>query len=158
VQRHKELSTSTKDIHTTTTLYTIERPYSLPGITYKLKVEIDGKLENLYLTVSLLDGKPYEVFLAGNIRDTSKIVAQYIDTTTRLASLSMRRGVPLLEIIQQLEKAPSTYLYSIPIKIASVLKEFLPKDQIPKCTECGGEVVFSEGCHKCTSCGLSRCE
>ena len=28
---------------------------------------------------------------------------------------------------------------------------------MPECPECGGQIVMSEGCIECKSCGFSRC-
>ena len=59
-------------------------------------------------------------------------------------------------------------LLSIPDAIAWVLESHYMKDKpaagetadlggSPKCPECGGELVFSEGCMHCPQCGYSKC-
>ncbi|RLF68158.1 MAG: adenosylcobalamin-dependent ribonucleoside-diphosphate reductase [Thermoplasmata archaeon] len=134
-----------------------ERPYCLESFSFKIPLDMGGKVENTYITVGVTDKQPYEVFVNGNVRDADPVVAQYIDTTTRLISLSMRGGIPLVKIIEQLEKVPSSHIYSVSHKIAQVLKEFLPQDSFEPCPECGGQRVFAEGCEKCVSCGWARC-
>jgi ribonucleoside-diphosphate reductase alpha chain len=135
-----------------------ERPYCLDGFTFKLAIDMgDGKVENAYLTVNLYEGSLYEIFLNGNIREAAPIIAQYIDTTTRLISLSLRGGTPLEKVIEQLEKVPCSHLFSIPHKIAHALREFLPDDAHEPCPDCGEKVIFSEGCEKCSACSWGRC-
>jgi len=135
----------------------LDRPYKIPSYTFKLQADLDGKIENLYINVGLVDNKPYEVFVNGNIRDVAPVIAQYIDTTTRLISLAMRYGTPIDKIVEQLEKVPCGHIYSIPHKVANVLKEFIPESIAVKCPECGFNATFSEGCLKCTSCGWGKC-
>lgn len=59
-------------------------------------------------------------------------------------------------------------LLSIPDAIAWVLESHYMKDVhhggettdlggSPKCPECGGELVLSEGCMHCPQCGYSKC-
>jgi len=139
------------------TFLEVERPYTVPGKTYKLKIDLGDRVENVYLTVNCLEpGIPYELFLAGNIREVDRIVGEFIDTTTRLVSLAMRAGTPLSKLIEQLEKVPGTALYSLPIKIANALREYLNASEQPLCPDCGNIVHFQEGCMKC-SCGWSKC-
>ena len=138
----------------------LKRPYCLDSKTFKIKLDLGkDKVENTYVTVSVVDNTPYEVFLHGNIRDASPIVRQYIDTTTRLISVSLRGQVSLLEIIKQLEKVPASHLFSIPYKIAQILKEFIPEDTTLSelCPECESPTIFTEGCVKCTDCGWTKC-
>ncbi len=135
-----------------------ERPYCLEGFTFKIPIDMGNKkVENAYLIVNTHEGNLYEVFLLGNIKEADPVVAQYIDTTTRLTSLALRGGIPLDKVVEQLEKVPCSYIYSIPHKIARILREFLPDDTHDPCPECGEKAIFSEGCEKCTACHWSRC-
>lgn len=161
-----------------------ERPYCLDGFTFKLKLDLGGKLENVYVTVTTIDSKPYEIFVYGNVRDADQIIAQYIDTVSRLISLSLRGGVPLEMVITQLRKVPCSHVFSIPHKLADILQEFLvePSFQIQQpeikyvahpsndvsmqattltdcCPNCAKTNTFIrvEGCLKCRECGWSKC-
>lgn len=102
------------------------RPYCLEGFTFKIKLDMGGRLENTYITVTTVDNRPYEIFVYGNVRDADQIIAQYIDTVSRLISLSLRSGAPLDTVITQLRKVPCSHIFSIPHKIADILQEFLP--------------------------------
>jgi len=136
-----------------------ERPYCLESFTFKVPLDMGGKVENVYTTVGCYKMQPYEVFVNGNIREAETHVAQHIDTTTRLTSLALRYNVPLERVIEQLQKIPSCHIYSIPHKMAQILKEFLPPpDEYPPCPECGStkDRIFSEGCEKC-QCGWAKC-
>ena len=156
-ENHLEAPGDVQSENTMSTLHIREeRPYRLPGHIFKLKMDMGGKVENVYVIVGISKDKPYEVFVAGNIKEADPIVAQQIDTTTRLVSLAMRAGAPLDLVVEQLEKVPCSYVYSIPAKVANVLREFLGKGGMDPCPECGGETIFQEGCIKCT-CGWSRC-
>jgi ribonucleoside-diphosphate reductase alpha chain len=135
-----------------------ERPYCLDGYIFKMPVDMGGgRVENAYLCVGMYEGIPYEMFVIGNIRDADEGVAQSIDSITRLASLSLRGGVPLDKVIEQLEKITCGHIFSVPHKVAHVLKEFLAEDNLDPCPECGEKIFFSEGCEKCNSCGWARC-
>jgi len=134
------------------------RPYRLDGHIYKLRIELGPeRIENVYVVIGLLDGKPYELFVNGNIREVSDQIAQQIDTTTRLTSLALRTGAPIKAVIGQLERIPGGHIYSLPHKIAGILESYLPEANLPKCPDCAAPVRIIEGCAKCTQCGWSKC-
>jgi ribonucleoside-diphosphate reductase alpha chain len=158
------------------------RPYCLDAFVFKRKLDMDGKLQNVYVIVGMHENRPYELFIQGNVRAVSPTMAQFIDTVTRMTSLPLRWGVPIESIIEQLEKTPEQHMYSLPHKIADVLKEFLPPsdneigmsedpeeltDDFPRdmtdsnacgCPVCHeGHLVMQEGCMHCNSCGWSGC-
>jgi hypothetical protein len=76
----------------------------------------------------------------------------------RMASLSLRNGVPIDEIVQQLQKA-SADITTMAAAASRVLKKYI-KNGAPvtgqRCPTCGKELVYLEGCVSCT-CGWSRC-
>lgn len=138
-------------------LLELERPYCIDAKVFKVPMEMGDKVENAYIIIGLVDDKPYEVFVHGNIREVDKVTANYIDTTTRLVSLAMKGGVPLKYTISQLSKVPGTMLYSLPVKIANILKNFLEPEEMPQCPKCKSKLVFLEGCTKCSGCDWSEC-
>lgn len=137
----------------------LDRPSKLPGYVFKVKVNLDGNLQNAYISVTLQDDKPYEVFVYSNIMELDPNAATALDTITRLISLALRSGATTKRVIEQLEKVSGATIYSLPLKIASILKEFLPPEETQKalCPECGYELSFKEGCISCDNCGWSKC-
>ena len=82
------------------------------------------------------------------------------NTLCRSISLSLRFGVPLLEVISQLEKSV-VVVNDMPSHLARILKMYLAsKESLPEtnCPECDtGTLIFTEGCEKCPDCGWSKC-
>jgi ribonucleoside-diphosphate reductase alpha chain len=82
---------------------------------------------------------------------------------TRMLSLSLRHGVPIQYICEQLQKDKYSEIMSFSRVVARVLKHYIKdgtKATIEKtCTTCGaaGTVVYQEGCMSCTNCGASKC-
>ena len=75
----------------------LRRPPVLEGRTYQLKTPQNEAA--FYLTINKLDGVPYELFI--NSRDTHSF--QWVAALTRLASLALRKGIPVADIASELE-------------------------------------------------------
>jgi ribonucleotide reductase alpha subunit len=78
---------------------------------------------------------------------------------TRQLSVSLRHGVPVQYVIEQVEKAKGN-LSSFAKCVARVLKKYVPdgtKISGQNCPECNGELTRAEGCYCCVSCGYSKC-
>lgn len=155
------------------------RPRCLNGYTFKVRVQLDDSIENVYITVNVHEDRPYEIFVQGNIREKNPVVVQSIDSITRLTSLAMQGEVPLERIIEQLRKVPCSHIYSMPHKIATVLDEFLmptvaeEKEVVQEepvslrvvandkfrwtCPDCTAKMILQEGCMSCRNCGYSKC-
>ena len=136
-----------------------------------------------YIVVGLLNNKPYEIFIEnrelpqgkgrmikqsrGNYKFVQEgyekiITAEMTDeqaAITRLASTSLRHGVDIKFLVEQLQKTPGD-LFSFTKGLARVLKKYIPdgaKSTI-KCNDCGSSnVIFEEGCNSCKDCGSSKC-
>jgi len=81
---------------------------------------------------------------------------------TRTLSLSLRHGVPIQYLVEQLQKDKHSDMGSFSKVIARVLKCHIPDGTIStsdkKCASCGVEgLVYKEGCVTCSSCGTSKC-
>ena len=150
---------------------------------------VNVKGEKFCIAVGIQNGQPYEIFgghlnglgLKSNFKK-GKIVKiknkQYsleIDDITiddfskqftpteqimfRLASTSLRHGVPIQFIVEQLQKATED-ITSMGSAAARVLKKYIPVGEEAKgqsCPSCGNGLVYLEGCVTCTTCGWSKC-
>lgn len=82
-------------------------------------------------------------------------------TLSRMVSMSLRHGVPIQFIVEQLQKDQNDDLWSFNRVLARVLKKWV-KDGIKRdktCPSCGDTngLVYEEGCLKCLSCSYSKC-
>lgn len=145
-----------------------QRPNLLTGFTEKMKTGYG----NLYVTVNLHDGQPFEVF--AHIGKSGYTTMADTEAICRLISLSLRSQIPVEQVIRQLRGiggsnqifADGSRVFSIPDAIAQVLdrhfgegKSGLPPLTQPAeiCPECAGPMNFSSGCYACPSCGYSTC-
>jgi ribonucleoside-diphosphate reductase alpha chain len=81
---------------------------------------------------------------------------------TRMLSLSLRHGVPVQYLVEQLRKDRHSDLQSFSTLIARVLKGYIvdgTRATIEKtCTECGStNLQYQQGCASCADCGNSKC-
>lgn len=80
---------------------------------------------------------------------------------TRSLSMKLRHGIPLIYIVDMLQKDElGSELYSFNKVIARVLKNYIPDGtkKKGKCPNCGSEdLVLQEGCFVCRDCSYSRC-
>ena len=142
-----------------------ERPVSLPSITDKIKTG----LGNLYVTITFLDNKPFEVFTS--IGKSGYSTMADAEAIGRLISLALRSGVDPKEVILQLKGIGGSepvfteggLVQSIPDAVAKVLERHLGevkenrrdflKDTCPMC----GATLPDEKCPVCPNCGWTRC-
>lgn len=127
------------------------------------------------------------LYITLNRDDNGNIVESFIHTSkggicqantnavNRLVSLSLRSGVKVDEIIDQLKgiycpacssaknKGKDIDGLSCPDILSRTLQEFHQKKQIQerpkglKCPDCGTELYNEEGCVNCPNCGWSKC-
>jgi ribonucleoside-diphosphate reductase alpha chain len=149
-----------------------ERPETLDGFTTKMKTGYG----HLYVTVTEYDGKPFEVF--ATIGKSGRSTTAKTEAIGRLASLALRSGIKVDEIVHQLKGIGGEHpvfqngglVLSIPDAIARVLdRRYLSGDAVKrnhkseyslmgeKCPECGQTVSFEEGCILCHFCGFNKC-
>lgn len=81
---------------------------------------------------------------------------------TRVISMSLRHGVPIQYITEQLKKDKHSDLYSFSTIIARVLKGYIPdgtKVTAEKtCPQCdSSNLAYQGGCATCMDCGNSKC-
>jgi len=149
-----------------------ERPETLEGFTTRMKTGYG----HLYVTVTEYDGKPFEVF--ATIGKSGRSTTAKTEAIGRLASLALRSGIKVNEIIDQLKGIGGEHpvfqngglVLSIPDAIARVLdRRYISGDAVKgnhkseyslmgeKCPECGQTVSFEEGCILCHFCGFNKC-
>lgn len=81
---------------------------------------------------------------------------------TRVISMSLRHGVPIQYVVEQLKKDRRSDLQSFSGVIARVLKGYIPDGTAPTaekaCPSCGkGALVYQSGCVSCSECQWSKC-
>jgi len=102
-----------------------ERPVALPSYTTKVPTGYGS----LYVTITELDGKPFEVFCS--IGKSGASIMAKAEVTGRLSSLALRYGVPVEKVIEQLINISGsetrawkdTIIKSIPDAVGKVLQE-----------------------------------
>ena len=78
----------------------------------------------------------------------------------RMISMSLRHGVPLQFIIDQLQR--SKEFLGFEKAVSRVLKHYMKEGEVyeskDKCPHCGGTMIFQESCFICKSCGKGGCQ
>jgi ribonucleoside-diphosphate reductase alpha chain len=149
-----------------------DRPETLEGLTTKIRTGMG----NLYVTVTEMNGRPFEVF--ATIGKSGKSTTAKTEAIGRLVSLALRSGVHVEKIIDQLKGICGEHpvfqkdglVLSIPDAISRILeKHYLKGDQEGRrrkqeysllgetCPDCGQTISFEEGCMTCHFCGFSKC-
>jgi len=146
-----------------------DRPETLHGITDKIKTGFG----NLYVTINISQGKPFEVF--AQIGKSGYDTMADTEAICRLISLALRSGVEVEDIIEQLEGiggdsqviATGGVIRSVPDAVAKVLRKHFGNGKAAKaapdigamrCPDCTGRMVAESGCISCPNCGYSRCK
>lgn len=130
-----------------------ELPDTLSATRYRIKV--DG-LKVYIIICEDADGNPVEIFTKWPYqRDSSW------DAVCRSLSLSLRYGIPLSEVVKQMEKSIKA-INDMPSQLARILKTYQSEKGVDvvgyQCPECGGKIIYTEGCEKCLdNCGWSKC-
>lgn len=151
-----------------------KRPKRLHGRVFHTK--INGELHSVI--IGMLKMKPIEVFcVKGRIEDANvdiikekkgvysyngiRIVENMSDDQkiiTRLISLALRHGADNVHAVEQISKVPGP-MNGFAKAIARCLKQLIKDGEKASgsCQNCGGELIFENGCKTCHSCGWSAC-
>ena len=81
---------------------------------------------------------------------------------TRVISTSLRHGVPVQFLVEQMLKDKESDLFSFSKVVARCLKNYITDGTVSSdknCEFCGAEnsLIYQEGCVTCASCGQSKC-
>ena len=135
------------------------------GAGYIKKADLPDKLKANRYRVRVKNQKVYIIICENDEGQPMEVFAKFPyegggswSTVCRSISLSMRYGVPLQDIIKQLDKSVAV-LNDMPSVLARILKTYLVDKGVwvPKCPECKSDLVFEEGCEKCYNCGFNKC-
>ncbi len=143
----------------------LDRPDSLPSVTDKIKTGFG----NLYVTISFLDQKPFEVFTS--IGKSGYTTMADAEAMGRMISLALRSGVDPKDVISQLKGIGGSepvfteggLVQSLPDAIAKVLERHFGETKNNSkdlyqiiCKVCGASLP-DEKCPTCPNCGWNRC-
>ncbi|MFQ6007558.1 MAG: vitamin B12-dependent ribonucleotide reductase [Candidatus Zixiibacteriota bacterium] len=162
------LSTISSPVDKVKQVKVLQRPSILSGITEKIKTGYG----NLYVTINIKDGRPFEVF--AHIGKSGYTTMADTEAICRLISLALRSNVPVVQVIRQLRGiggssqiySGGAKIFSIPDAIAQVLNRHFGEPESKKedtdesaeiCPDCGGVMMFDAGCFTCAACGYSTC-
>ncbi len=130
---------------------------------------------NIYVTVNFDEEGICEVF--SSLGKAGGCASAQLEAICRLISLALRSGVDVASIVKHLRgiRCPSIAweeghaVLSCPDAIGGVLERQLQGEGTEvkgdgyggnpwgQCPECGGMLVYQEGCHICPACGYTKC-
>ena len=145
------------------------KPYEVLGGEAKL-IEIPRKLSKGTLSkrVFKTTNSKYDLTVGKGDEELSiKDVVSVFDNPnhagyTRVISTSLRHGVPVQFLVEQMQKDKNADLFSFSKVIARCLKTYIidgTKSSSKVCQACGAEdsIIYQEGCESCKACGSSKC-
>ena len=179
----KELNLSRQEVHSGI----VTAPKRLPTLDADIH-SVSVKGEKFAIVVGLQNNQPYEIFgghmnglgiknhCKGKLTKMKKghyslsfdniVINKFSEQFTpteqimfRLTSTSLRHGVPIKFIVEQLQKATED-ITSMASAAARVLKKYIKDgEQVhgQSCPSCGNGLIYMEGCVSCSTCGWSKC-
>jgi ribonucleoside-diphosphate reductase alpha chain len=152
-------------------------PRQRPKVTSGVTEKVTTGCGNIYVTVNSDENGLFEVF--STLGKAGGCASAQLEATCRLISLALRSGVDVADVVRHLRgiRCPSIAweegkaVLSCADAIASVLEKHikgdgskpgfedygLPKNLGGQCPECGGLLVYQEGCFICPACGYTKC-
>ena len=135
----------------------VMEPMKMPEIKPQKGLEIETSEGTVHISVTIIDDKPYEVFITTPVESKH---SEVYEALARTFSISLRCGVPAKLLLQQIEDANKKY-GSVVSPTYAVLRAFRKLDMngvSPEiCPECGSTIAIQEGCQKCLACGFAKC-
>lgn len=102
----------------------------------------------------------YDLIFEDNtiIKNITKETTENEDSLTRMVSLSLRHGIPLQYIVEQLLKVEGE-MFCFAKSISRTLKKYIKNGtkSTEICPDCQIKMEFENGCFICKNCGFSRC-
>jgi ribonucleoside-diphosphate reductase alpha chain len=155
-------------------------PRKRPKVTTGVTERVNTGCGYIYVTVNF-DGQGIsEVF--STLGKAGGCAAAQLEGISRLTSLALRSGIDVESIVKQLRgiRCPSIAweqghaILSCGDAIASVLEKYIRektgtnpkmpsqvtetvKSWAGQCPDCGGPLIYQEGCNICVACGFTKC-
>ena len=145
------------------------KPYEvIGGEAHQIEIPKKYKQGNLLKRSFKTQNSKYDLTIgAGDESLTVKDVVSIFDNPnhagyTRVISTSLRHGVPVQFLVEQMQKDKEADLFSFSRVIARCLKNYIldgTSASDKDCLKCGAEdsLIYQEGCVTCTSCGDGKC-
>ncbi|MDP2930914.1 MAG: vitamin B12-dependent ribonucleotide reductase [Chloroflexota bacterium] len=151
-------------------------PRKRAKVTTGVTEKVNTGCGNIYVTVNSDEAGICEVF--SHLGKSGGCASAQLEATCRLISLALRAGIYLGSVVKQLRgiRCPSLAwedgkaVLSCADAIAGVLEKHITGDDKPQfqdyglaknlagqCPDCGGLLVYQEGCFICPGCGYTKC-
>jgi ribonucleoside-diphosphate reductase alpha chain len=155
-------------------------PRKRPKVTRGVTERVNTGCGYIYVTVNFDSQGISEVF--STLGKAGGCAAAQLEAISRLTSLALRSGIDIDSIVKHLRgiRCPSIAweqghaILSCADAIASVLEKYIRekttinpntpsqnpemvKSWAGQCPECGGPLIYQEGCNICLACGFTKC-
>jgi ribonucleoside-diphosphate reductase alpha chain len=154
-------------------------PRKRPKVTRGVTERLNTGCGNIYVTVNFDSRGIAEVF--STLGKSGGCASAQLEAISRLTSLALRSGIDIDSIVKHLRgiRCPSIAweqghaILSCADAIASVLEKYIrEKSTNPntpskspeivnrwagQCPDCGGSLIYQEGCNICLDCGFTKC-
>jgi ribonucleoside-diphosphate reductase alpha chain len=156
-------------------------PRKRPKVTRGVTERVNTGCGYIYVTVNFDERGISEVF--STLGKAGGCAAAQLEAISRLTSVGLRSGIDIDSIVKHLRgiRCPSIAweqghaILSCADAIASVLEKYIKKEgtttnhdapsQNPEmvkswagqCPDCGGPLIYQEGCNICLACGFTKC-
>ncbi len=156
-------------------------PRKRPKVTRGITERVNTGCGYIYITVNFDQQGISEVF--STLGKAGGCAAAQLEAISRLTSVALRSGVDLDSIVKHLRgiRCPSIgweqghAVLSCADAIASVLEKYIKKEDTAsnpetssqktdmvkswagQCPDCGGPLIYQEGCNICLACGFTKC-
>jgi ribonucleoside-diphosphate reductase alpha chain len=155
-------------------------PRKRPKVTTGVTERVNTGCGYIYVTVNFDSRGISEVF--STLGKAGGCAAAQLEAISRLTSLALRSGIDIDSIVKQLRgiRCPAIAweqghaILSCADAIASVLEKYIRekattnpgapsqnpemvKSWAGQCPDCGGPLIYQEGCNICLACGFTKC-
>jgi len=156
-------------------------PRKRPKVTRGVTERVNTGCGYIYVTVNFDQQGISEVF--STLGKAGGCAAAQLEAISRLTSVALRSGIDIDSIVKHLRgiRCPSIVwehghaILSCADAIASVLEKYIKKEETAsnsetpsrnpemvkswagQCPDCGGPLIYQEGCNICLACGFTKC-